>query len=127
MRVGKSGGQSGCFGTHITDSRRLKNRVYCSHRGAFKNGSLLDSAWTERQLGIIADEFDHREVSKPEVEFIIDKAEFLGMLELCEDVYNLYYEKFAPKHLRKGPTMSLEEIARGFAELESKTTTEKQI
>ena len=118
MRVGKSGGQSGCFGTHITDSRRLKNRVYCSHRGAFKNGSLLDSAWTERQLGIIADEFDHREVSKPEVEF-------LGMLDLCEDVYNLYYEKFAPKHLRKGPTMSLEEIARGFAELESRTTTEK--
>ena len=125
MRVGKSGGQSGGFGSHITDSRRLKNPVYCSHRGAFKNGSLLDSAWTERQLGIIADEFDHREVSKPEVEFIIDKAEFLGMLDLCEDVYNLYYEKFAPKHLRKGPTMSLEEIARGFAELESKTTTEK--
>ena len=107
-------------------AKSKRDPVYNSHSKWFKYGSLHDATFTDRQQSIIAGEFDIKDVRKPEVEFILDKLEYLEMNDLFFEVYERYEELFHPKakHKRRDLTPQ-EEIDTWFADIEARARGKK--
>lgn len=75
------------YGSLVTaTSKSKRDPVYRTHKAYFDYGALHVPTWTERQQSIIAGEFDHKDVNKKEVEFILDKAMYLEINDLFDNV-----------------------------------------
>ena len=70
--------------------RKHKNPSYVnSHRKAFSDGPLYGTTFTERQQAIIRGD-NVPNIRKNEISYIINKAEYLGMYEIAEEMYLRY-------------------------------------